>query len=103
MRIGRYHDPPVQIIPAMIIRQQGASMMKQQHAAQHVPLTLIADDIGASPCITDSNAKMMIVEAPIVRNPRLSSGKHKNPRLSIVAHFIAGKGRPTFRAIQHNT
>ena len=99
MRIGCYHNPPVLIVPAMIVRQQRATVVKQQYAAQHIAITLIPDNIGTSPCIAYSNTEMMIVEAPIVRHPSLRSGKYKNPRLSIATDFIAGEGDPTFRAV----
>ena len=103
MRIRRHYYPPALIVPAMIIRQQRATMIKQQHAAQHVTVALIADDIWTSPLISNGNAKMMIIKAPVVRHTRLRPGKHKNPRLSIAPDFITGEGRPTFRAIQHDT
>ena len=103
MSIGRNYEPPVLIPAAKIIRQERPTMVKQQHSAQHIALALIADKVRTGLRIPNCDTKMVIVETPIVRNPGLRSGEHKNPRLSITTDFIAGKCRPTFRAIQHHT
>ena len=85
------------------MKHESRGVMKQQYATHHIVLADVSNNLGMAAGISDCNAKMMVAETAVIGYARLGSGKHEDPGLSIVTHFIVVKVDATFRAINHHT
>jgi len=66
-------------------------MMKQQHSAEHVLSAVIPNYLRMASGIPNGDAEVMISKTPIVGESGLGSGKHEDPRFTIVAHVVVNE------------
>lgn len=90
------------IIAADVVDQQSLSMMKEQHTAEHIGLTVVADDFRMAAWIANRNSEVVILDATIVRHSRTRAREHENARFTVATDFIVAKCRLTLRAIQYD-
>jgi len=66
-------------------------MMKQQHSAEHVLSAVVPNYLRMASGIPNGDAEVMISKTPIVGESGLGSGKHEDPRFTIVAHVVVNE------------
>ena len=66
------------VIATGIVEKQGLRMVEQQHAAEHVVVTDIANTFRMTAGIPHGQSKVMIAIADVLRHTRLCAGKDKN-------------------------
>src|SRR5262245_32071286 len=66
-------------------------MMEQQHSAEHVLSAVVPNQFRMATWISNCDAEVMISKTPIVGESGLGSGKHKDPRFTIVAHIVVNE------------
>ena len=77
-------------------------MMKQQHSAEHVLSAVVPNYLRMASGIPNGDAEVMISKTPIVGESGLGSGKHKDPRFTIVAHIVVNECGTRLGTINNN-
>jgi hypothetical protein len=92
----------VLILAARIVDEERFCVMKEENSAQHILPAPVPDELRMAPRIPHRNTEMVVAPADIVGDPRLCSGKHKNPRFAVATDFVLDKCRPRLRAINYD-
>ena len=77
-------------------------MMEEQHAAEHVALTMVADNVRVAPWIANRNPEVVILHAAIPGHSWTRACEHENARLTVATDLVIGKCGLTLWAIQYD-
>jgi hypothetical protein len=69
----------VLIFAARIVDKKRFCVMKEENPAQHILPAPVPHELRMAPRIPHRYTEVVVASADIVGDPRLCSGKHKNP------------------------